>query len=40
MFAALIIDFCNCHTILHIFNSMLCVKIADLNNLLSKVVVR
>lgn len=36
----LIVYFCNYHTILYIFNSVLCVEIADLYNLLSKVVAR
>ena len=32
--------FCNYHTILYVFNFILCVEIANLYNLLSKVVAR
>ena len=38
--ATLVANFCNYHTILYVFNSLICVEMANLYDLLSKVFAR
>ena len=40
MYATLVANFCNYHTILYIFNTTMCMEMANLYDLLSKVIVR
>lgn len=40
MHAILVANFCNYHTILYVFNSLMCVEMANLYDLLSKVFAR
>ena len=40
MHTTLIANFCNYHTILYVFNSLMCVEMANLYDLLSKVIAR